>query len=166
MSFGWQRQPACLITSLIRRPAESSPHGCCLAVQVCLRTEHGEYACSRAAASYRAKFQHLQEQAAVLHEVSSPSSSACQLQLSWGWRLLQMSENSGPWGSHQQAGHVCTLDVQGHFITEPGQPSGAKQQAVQVVHGLDPKHGGSAELTVEEAAARLTRAKVQLGRMQ
>ena len=35
-----------------------------------------------------------------------------------------------------------------------------------MVHGLDPKQGGSAELTVEEAAARLTRAKVQLGPLQ
>ena len=65
--------------------AISSAHAFCLAAQVRLRTENGEYMCSRAAASYRTKFQHLQEQVAVLHEVSSPSSSARQLQLSCVW---------------------------------------------------------------------------------
>ena len=41
----------------------------CMA-QVRVRTEAGEYTCTRAANSYKAKFGHLQEQAAVLHEVS------------------------------------------------------------------------------------------------
>lgn len=47
---------------------------CVIPVQVRLRTENAEYVCSRAAPLYRAKFQHLQEQAAVLHEVRYPCS--------------------------------------------------------------------------------------------
>ena len=68
--------PLCSTTAGLEHAMPRAKPEAAIRVQVKLRTEKAQYLCVRAAPSYRAHFQHLQEQAAVLHEVGHCSPAA------------------------------------------------------------------------------------------